>query len=50
MKIDTIYRFPDHMLQLTWKDINDDMVYVTCEPIDDITYRLGIRMIGIRKK
>ena len=50
IKIDTIYRSPGLELRLSWKCIKDNQVYVCQRPVSDsIPYKLGIRMISLRK-
>jgi hypothetical protein len=49
IKIDTVYRYPDHLKQITWKD-NDDIQYVSFVSIYNETYRVGTSVFVMRKR
>ena len=49
IKIDTVYRYPEHMKQLTWKD-NDDIRYISYVSIYNEMYAIGSSMYVMRKR
>lgn len=49
IKIDTVFRYPEHMKQLTWKDI-DDIQYISFVSIYNETYKIGSSLYVMRKK
>ncbi len=49
IKIDTIFRHPDRVKQLTWKD-QDDIQYVSYLSMDIATYPVGTSVFVMRKR
>ena len=49
IKIDTVYRYPEHLKQLTWKD-NDDIRYISYVSIYNEMYAIGSSMYVMRKR
>ena len=49
IRIDTVFRYPDHLKQLTWKD-NDDIQYVSYVSMYNEMYYVGSSMYVMRKR
>jgi hypothetical protein len=49
IKTDTVYRYPEYVKQVTWKD-EDNMQYVSFIPIYDRTCIVGMSMYLLRRK
>ena len=49
IKIDTVYTYPEHLKQLTWKD-NDDIRYISYVSIYNEMYAIGSSMYVMRKR
>ena len=49
VKIDTVYRYPQQMKQLTWRD-SDDIQYVSFVSIYNQVYSIGSSMFVMRKR
>jgi hypothetical protein len=49
IKIDTIFRHPEKVKQLTWKD-TDDIQYITYVSIYNELYSIGSSMYVMRKR
>jgi len=49
IKIDTIFRHPEKVKQLTWKD-SDDIQYITYVSIYNELYSIGSSMYAMRKR
>lgn len=49
VRIDTVFRYPDHMKQLTWKD-NDDIQYVSYVSMFNEVYSIGSSMYVMRRR
>ena len=49
IKIDNVYRYPEHLKQLTWKD-NDDIRYISYVSIYNEMYAIGSSMYVMRKR
>ena len=49
VRIDTVFRYPDHMKQLTWKD-NDDIQYISYVSMHNEMYAIGSSMYVMRKR
>lgn len=49
VKIDTVWRHPDRLKQLTWKD-SEDVEYVSFVSLGNNVYSLGTSMYVMRKR
>jgi hypothetical protein len=49
VKIDTIFRYPKHIKQLTWQD-TDDIQYISFVPINNGNYEIGSSIYVMRKR
>ncbi len=49
IRIDTVFRYPDRLKQLTWKD-NDDIQYVSYVSMYNEMYSVGSSMYVMRKR
>ena len=49
VKIDTIWRYPERVKQLTWKD-TDEIKYITYVSIYNELYAIGSSMYVMRKR
>ncbi len=49
VKLDTVYRYPDLLKQLTWKD-QDNLEYVSFVSIYDQSFSVGSSMMVLRRK
>ena len=49
IKIDTIFRHPDKVKQLTWKD-QDNIEYISYVSIYNATYEVGTSVFVMRKR
>ena len=49
IKLDTVYRYPEYVKQVTWKD-QDNLQYVSFINIHDQTYAVGSTMLLLRRK
>ena len=49
IKLDTVYRYPDMLKQLTWKD-NDNMIYVSYVSVYDGSFSVGSSMLMLRRR
>jgi hypothetical protein len=48
IKIDTLYRYPDRIKQLTWKDENN-IQYTSIANMQEV-YKVGLRMRVLRQR
>jgi hypothetical protein len=49
IRIDTVFRYPEHVKQLTWKD-TDDIQYISYVSIYNEVYGIGSSMYVMRKR
>lgn len=49
VRIDTVWRHPERIKQLTWKDI-DDIQYISYVPLRNEVYTVGSSMYVMRKR
>jgi hypothetical protein len=49
IRIDTLYRYPEHLKQLTWKD-KDDIQYISYVSIYNENYEIGSSMYVMRRR
>ena len=49
IRIDTLYRLPDNIQQITWKD-KDDMQYISFVSIYNKDYAVGSSMLVMKKR
>lgn len=49
VRIDTVYRYPEHVKQITWKD-SDDIQYVSYVSIYNQVYAIGSSMFVMRRR
>jgi len=49
IRIDTVFRYPEHVKQLTWKDA-DDIQYISFVSIYNELYGIGSSMYVMRRR
>ena len=49
VRIDTVWRHPDRMKQLTWKD-SDNIEYISFVSLSNNVYPMGTNMFVMRKR
>ena len=49
VRIDTVYRYPEHLKQLTWQD-RDEIQYVSFVSIYNEIYKIGSSVYVMRRK